>query len=353
VPDTMVAMEFGLEAELTAALGAFNILTPFSFSFMGEPAIDAGSVSTATGWTGTPTEASPEQLLARAIAASLYDRCYAHRLGDAPEQPGRQLLATDADFARHLAEANTSRERWDPDWMIFQLGVNGLVFVRKGERERMAMPGAFISDNVFGQALQIGATVRLRAPREGIGLQPGYYFAFGETLDEAAEQLNLIRFYFHCAAENASALFAALTSALNRFQVPFQLKAPVSPAFYGRTDAVVLYVAARFFAITARIVSSLKERELFSPSTPLFTKRLWPGIGVAAEPGTGESFGLHRCRLCAEGIVDAWSEGKQDASARLIAAAARFAAAGLDIARPYLGASWVDLFSLPAEPLLP
>jgi hypothetical protein len=74
---------------------------------------------------------------------------------------------------------------------------------------------------------------------------------------------------------------------------------------------------------------------------------------VAAEPGTGESFGLHRCRLCAEGIVDAWGEGKQDASARLTAAAARFATAGLDITRPYLGARWVDLFSLPAEPRLP
>jgi hypothetical protein len=352
VPDTMVAMEVGLEAELAAALGAFNILTPFSFSFMGEPTIDAGSVSTATGWTGTPAEASPEQLLTRAIAASLYERCYAHRLGEAPPQTDHPPVE-DADFTHRFAAANASRERWDPDWMIYQFGANGQVFVRKGERERMAMPGAFISEIVFGQALQIGASVRLRAPREGIGLQPGYYFAFGETLDEAAEQLDLIRFYFHCAAENAVALFAALTSALNRFQVPFQLKAPVSPALYSRTDAVVLYVAARFFAITAQIVSSLEQRELFSPSTPLFTKQLWPGIGVAAEPGTGESFGSHRCRLCAEGIVDAWGEGKQDASARLAAAVARFAMAGLDITRPYLGAGWVDLFSLPAEPGLP
>jgi HopA1 effector protein family len=349
----MVAMPVGLEAELTAALGAFNIVTPFSFSFMGEPAIDASSVSTAAGWTGAPTEANPEQRLARALQACLYERCYAHRLGDVPAQRDREVPVEDADFARRFAEANTSRERWDPGWMIYQLGASGQVFVRKGERERIAMPGAFISDLVLGQALQIGASVRLRAPREATGVQPGYYFAFGETLDEAAEQLSLVRFYFHCAAENAARLLGALSSALNRFQVPFQVKAPISPALYGRTDAVVLYIAARFFAIVARTVSSLPESEPLAPSTPLFTKQLWPGIGVAVDPGTGESFGSHRCRLCAEGIVDAWREGKQDAAARLTAAAARFAAAGLDIMRPYLGSGWVDVFSLPASPRLP
>src|SRR5271169_4704254 len=122
----MVAMEVGLEAELTATLGAFNILTPFSFSFMGEPATDASSISTAAGWTGAPTEANPEQLLARAIQASLYNRCYAHRLGDALDRPD-WLPVEDADFARRLAEANAGRERWDPDWMIYQLGANGQV----------------------------------------------------------------------------------------------------------------------------------------------------------------------------------------------------------------------------------
>jgi hypothetical protein len=349
----MVAMPVTLQAEVTAALGAFNILTPFSFSFMGEPAIDAGSVSIVAGWTGAPTEANPEQLLTRAIQASLYDRCYTHRLGDTSDQSDRQLPAEDAAFARRLAEANASRERWDTDWMIYQLAANGQAFVRKGERERIAMPGAFVSDFVFGQSLQIGAMVRLRAPREATGVQPGYYFAFGETLDEAAEQLSLVRFYFHCVAENAAPLFAVLSSALNRFHVPFQVKAPISPALYGRADAVVLYVAARFFDITARIVSSAREHIALDFTAPLFTKQLWPGIGVAVDPGTGESFGMHRCRLCAEGIADAWREGKQDASARLTATAARFAAAGLDITRPYLGPGWVDLFSLPGSPRLP
>src|SRR5262249_34046324 len=153
----------------------------------------------------------------------------------------------------------------------------GQVFVRKGDRERAAMPGAFISEAVLGMAPQIGAGVSVRAPRETLDVQPGYYFAFGETLDELADQLSLTRFYFHCGADNAVALIAGLTSALNRFQVPFQLKAPAIPALYGRTDAAVLYIGARYFTITARLVGELRQSVPLESRVPLFTKPLWPG----------------------------------------------------------------------------
>ncbi|HEY3640839.1 MAG TPA: T3SS effector HopA1 family protein [Xanthobacteraceae bacterium] len=343
-------------ADLAAALGTFDILTPLSFSFCGEPPVDVGAAAMGPGWLGAsiaaPVDPTAADLLAQAIQATLYDRCYAHRLGETRGQPDAAMVE-DAAFGRHLVEANSGRERWDPGWVIYQFGANGQVFVRKGERERAAMPGAFISDTLPGQAPQIGTSVRLRAPREATGLQPGYYFAFGETLDEIADQLSLVRFYFHCAAEKAAPLLAALSPALNRFQVPFQAKAPASAALYDRTDAAVLYVAARYFAITARIVAELCERVSLAPSVPLFTKRLWPGVGVAADPGGGESFGSHRCRLTAEGIVDAWREGKQDVPARLSSVARRFSAVGLDLTRPHLGPGCVDLFLAPAPTSLP
>ena len=353
--DAAPGMPAKLAAELAAAFGAFEILSPTSFSFAGEPPVDAASAAARHLWAAPPAaavETGSEGLLSKAIQATLYDRCYAHRLGEARvESAGPH--AEDSVFARSLAEANASRERWDPGWVVYQWGQNGQAFVRKGDRERIAMPGAFISDALPGMTTQIGAAVRVRAPREALGLQPGYYFAFGETLDELAEQLSLVRFYFHCGADCAPDLLAALTRELNRFQVPFQVKAPLSPARYGRTDAIVLYAGARFFAIVARILAEVEESFALEPSVPLFTKRLWPGIGVAVEPGTGESFGSHRCRLAATGIVDAWLDGKRETPARLAAVAARFTAAGLDLARPYLGVGWVDLFAPPAPQLLP
>lgn len=334
-----------IAAELASPLAAFQCLTSTSFSFAGGAPIEVALTPS------LPADVDALQPLISAISVTLYERCYTHRLEDtyARQEP---TTTDDPSFAHQLAEANGSRERWDAKWMIQSVGTNGQIFVRKGDLERMAMPGSFISDTLLGLAPQIGGWVRLRAPHEGWGVQPGYYFAFGETLDDLADHLRLVRVYFHCEAERAPALLAALTRSLNRFQVPFQLKAPVSPGLYGRTDAIVLYLGVRYFPIAARIIAGLKERAELAPSVPLFTKKLWPGVGAAADPGTGESFGQNRCRLAAEGIVGAWREQRDDLPARLKAVATRFAAAGLDLSRPWLGAGWVDLFALPAEPHL-
>jgi hypothetical protein len=286
-------------------------------------------------------------MLARGIQATLYDRCYAER------RDGGDGKASDPAFTAGLRAANTGRERWDRGWFIQQFGHNGQAFVRRGDRERAVMPGAFIFDGPPGMAPQIGSQVSLRAPCDALDAQPGYYFVFGETLDELADQLSLTRLYFHCVPEAASTLVGEITVALNRFQIPFQLKTPTAPSHYGRTDASVLYVAQRYFSIVARIIAQIRGKIRLEARTPLFTKTLWPGIAAAVEPGSGESFGSHRCRLAAEGIVDAWRRGEQGVAARLPAIAKRFSGEGLDLERPWIGPSGVDPFELPQPARLP
>ena len=97
--------------------------------------------------------------LIQAIQATFYDRCYARRPARAAAIP-----SAEPDFVRRLAAANASREGWDKGWVVHQFGTNGQVFVRKGERERMAVPGAFISEAMVGMAPQLGASVSLRVP---------------------------------------------------------------------------------------------------------------------------------------------------------------------------------------------
>jgi hypothetical protein len=342
----------GLHEELAAALGGFRIDSPVAFSFAGEPPIDVRTLEFSSGWgrIAAPTENPETDLLVSGIQATFYDRCYARRLSG---RESVQAIAADPEFSSRLTKANAGIEHWDKGWIIHQLGQNGQVFVRKGDRERAAMPGTFISEAVLGSPPQIGASVSIRAPCESFDAQPGYYFAFGETLDELADQWSLVRFYFHCGAESAVLLMSELTAALNRFFIPFQLKAPATPTLYRRTDAVVLYIGARYFTITARIVAQLRGAVPLEAAVPLFTKPLWPGIGVAVDPGTGASFGSSRCRLAAEGIVDAWREGSQEIDARLAAVAARFTAAALNLAKPYLGPGVVDSFNIPEPAELP
>jgi hypothetical protein len=336
----------GPHDELIAVLNKFEIRSPVAFSFDGEPESDARSFQSAPA-SGAASQS--DDALIKAIQAVLYDRCYARR----PPRATGQAATPDIGFARRLAAANAGRERWDRGWIIHQFGPNGQAFVRKGDRERVAVPGAFIFDAAPGMTPQIGSSVSVRAPSETYEAQPGYYFAFGESLDELADNLSLTRLYFHCRAEDAVLLVSELTAALNRFQTPFQLKTPTAPALYGRTDAAVLYVGGRYFPIAARIVEFVREKVRLEPATPLFTKTLWPGVGAAVEPGTGESFGSHRCRLVAEGIVDAWRRGDQGAPARYAATEARFAAADLDLKRPWLGPGGVDPFNQPQQAKLP
>ena len=339
-----------LRTDLAASLGQFTILSPVEYSFAGEAPIDVRLAPAGAPWIA-PVQTAADDALTRAVQAALYERCYARRLG--ADRAAAAIAGEDPAFIDRLSQANAGSERWDNGWTIHQLGSNGWIFVRKGERERAAMPGEFISAVAPGMAPQIGGTVSLRVPREARGVQPGFYFAFGETLDEAADQLSLMRFYFHCTGEAAVQLVAALTRSLNRFQVPFQLKVLAAPALYGRTDAAVLSVGRRYFTLAARIVEEMVRTVPLDHPAPLFAKPLWPGVGVADDPGNGESFGTHRCRLAAQGIVDAWRLGSQDVSARLAAAAARFAEAGLDLARPYLGPGAADLFDLPEPARLP
>src|SRR5262249_20223137 len=150
---------------------------------------------------------------------------------------------------------------------------------------------------------QSGGMVTVASPRESAIAQPGFYFLYGETLSDVWDEHQLLRFYFHASAESSPAVLEYLTAEFNRWQIPFRMKALIEPALYFRTDAVVLYFARRYHQIAVRIVEAM-PREVASAlhaATPLFTLTLRPGVGMAEDPGNGESFGMHRCRLTAEG----------------------------------------------------
>jgi hypothetical protein len=110
-----------------------------------------------------------------------------------------------------------------------------------------------------------------------------------------------------------------------------------------------LYVAKRYYSMVATLIKDLRASlgDKLRPATPMFSQVLTDGIGVAEEPGTGESFGMHRCRLVAEGIVDAWLAGQQTQAARHNAVHKRFALNGIDMLTPYLNHRSVNLFATP------
>src|SRR5262249_21551604 len=252
----------------------------------------------------------------------------------------------DPGFVQQLSNSNQSQSRWDVGWTIYGLGANGQIFIQKGERQRSATPGEFIMNGPPGMSPTIGMAVSILVQREANAAQPGMYFAYSDTLSDIWDEFALLRYYFHSTAAAAPDLMRYLTSHLNRYEVPFRLKGLIDRAGYNRTDAVVLYIAKRYFHITARIILSLPSTldAGIRESVPLFSKKIRRGVGLAEEPNTGESFGMHRCRLTAEGIVDAWYAETQTAEGRMQAVGSRFALNNLNLEKPYLNPGSEDLF---------
>lgn len=356
MPENIPELPAKFETQLGDAVGAFEILTQVSFSFRGKAPIDVGAASFGPTWGGPGSAPSndpnSDAVLAKAIEAVLYDRCYSHRLGE-PRARRENSIAEDPAFARRLAAANASESAGIPVGQFFSwASMAKSLFARETASVRRS-PG-------HSYPRRFLAMRRRLAPRSVCARRARRPARNRDTISPLARRWMNWQISSTSSASISIAMrkvhppsLGTVTSLLNRFQVPFQAKAPLSPSLYDRTDAIVLYVGVRYFVIAARIVDAARKAARLTPSVPLFTKRLWPGIGVAIEPGTGESFGSHRCRLVAEGIVETWRAGKKGVSARMAAVAARFSSAGLDLARPYLGPGWLDVFLPPAPAHLP
>jgi HopA1 effector protein family len=333
-------MPHPIRQELRPVLEAIAIVSPAAIIFRGETiAVTPGPVQPIPG---VPAHPLPQMPLERELQALLYARCYSHRFEDiAPLPP----YSSDPTYVQRLAAANRSQARFESGWTVYTAAPNGLVYLQKGDRQRTAQPGEYLTSGPPGMPPQQGSMVTVSAPRDSAIAQPGFYFLYGETLSDIWDEHHLLRFYFHATAESAPALLEYLTAELNRFQTPFRMKALIEPAMYTRTDAVVLYLARRHQQIAIRIMQRMPGEigARLRPATPLFTLPLAPGIGLAEEPNTGESFGMHRCRLVAQALVEAWKAGDQSVAGRLTAIAAHFTRAGFNLDLPYLSPTSTDL----------
>ncbi|HLX42147.1 MAG TPA: T3SS effector HopA1 family protein [Bryobacteraceae bacterium] len=337
-----------IRTELSRILDAISIVSPALFSFRGEPVpVTPGPVQPLPGFPNHPL---PQMPLARDLQATLYSRCYAQRIED-PQPAKAAVFTLDPSFAASLSANNRTQSRWEGGWSVYAVAPSGQVSLQKGDRQRFAVPGEFLSHGAPGMPPVAGTVVSVFVPRESAAAQPGFFFVYGETLSDVWDEHNLLRFYFHAAPEVAPDLLAYLTSALNHRLAPFKMKTLSEPALYPRTDAMVLYLAKRHYDSAVRVVREMPAEigKRLGSSTPLFTLPLQAGVGCAEDPNTGESFGMNRCRLTAEGIVDAWRKGQNATDDRLNAIAGRFLQEGFDLDRPHLNPGSVELPEVPEK----
>jgi hypothetical protein len=337
-------MKDQLTAQLRKIVRAVEVRSHDSFTFAGRHfslgAQGAGHMQHAQDFA----QAQPSPLVTL-LEQALYQYCYCRTFDGAlrDEQPD---LVHGVDLTPALSEANATRERWDVGWQVYQVLPSGQVLAHKDGRTRALWPGEFLSTDAPGMALRPGMNLSVFFARETKTMQPGFYFAFGEAQAGELDSFSLARFYWNVRAEGAVPLMRAVTRGLNRFQVPFRIKCLTNSAFYTRNDAAVLYVDKRFYRVTARVLEGV-YREVsrhLRPDAPLFAKPLAAGLALAEEPYTGESFGMQRCRMLAEGLLSAHARNLRDEASRLGEVERHFAAYGLKLEAPYLNPRSVDQY---------
>ena len=241
----------------------------------------------------------------------------------------------DDGFVEELSRANHGTGGWDSGWRV-EKAARGIVHVeRSGLRVRVRASDCRSSRDTP----TVGDAVSVRRPKELRAASPGFYTALGDRKLAIGHEGLEVRVYFNVAAAGAAPLVAACTRLLNEAEIPFLVKVVDHPMGFCRCDAAVLYLDGDGFkraqgslAVAASVCASHLRRD-----APAFTRPLTPGVAVGEHrPSLGASFGASRCRLVAEGIVDAHERGSTGLEDRLDAVARRFARRGFDFEAPYL-----------------
>jgi hypothetical protein len=336
-----------VSSDLSPLLAALRIDSPHAFT-LGGRSFDVPPAPVPAAGTGNAPEQTPPLVpwLTGALYRFAYSRPFRPPLS-LEDPPATGMV--DAGLVATLSAANASRDRWEEGWSISQVHSSGEITAQRGNATRGIWPGQFLSDDGPGSRPRAGARIRLFYPRESSSLQPGFYYCFSETPEPGYDGFGLARIYWHVTAEGAPRLVRLLSTRLNRFQVPFRLKCATLPGEYGRTDVAVVYLAKRSFPFFAELLRGVipEMRPFLGEEVPLFARRFAPGVGIAEDPGNGESFGQHRCRVIAEACWSGFLEGRQDPGTLLDEIRRRLAAAGADPDRAYLNAGSLDVYDPP------
>jgi hypothetical protein len=312
--------------QLASALAAVEILSPTRYAWLGRR---SRPLDTAIEHALTADER--RAYLLSCLGEELYRSFYCHGRPVLPRWGEPEPESTDRGLAAAMSRANGGRGTWDPGWMVDSVDGSEAVVIRDGLRARVPLAACRTT-------AEPGAAAAVRLPKELPELSPGYFTVVGETSD-ASPSAPLVRVYWNVTLAGAPRLVAELTARLNAAAAPFRVKLADHRFRLDRCDAAVLYLRADVFRaldgtlenVTAALGPHLR------PRVPAFTRQHAPGVGLAEDDGGRDSFGVDRCRLLAEAVVDLHDRGS--AADRVDAVAAHFASAGVGIDAPYLAPS--------------
>jgi hypothetical protein len=254
------------------------------------------------------------------------------------------FLGVDMVFYNRLHESNKGEGYFSPDWLVVKEESDGTLAVHKGgltlhiERSKHLQPQ--------DEFITVGNPVAIALPKNLV--QNGFYMAVSNAGSYRGE--DIVRVYFNLTTDGAVAVMESLTTQLNAINLSFNFKALYNPSDYGRYDSAVLYFDKNNYEAVHPILERVyaEHQADFRPEVPLFTKIIAPGIAIAEEPdqkfGEKESFGMNRCQIVANGLLEAWQQKEDSPEGRMASVLKQFSMLEIDLQRPYLNAKSQDIY---------
>ena len=280
----------------------------------------------------------------------LYRRYYANIPEDSEietDENGRGLGDGFNPLLSILTKSNPGKGYFEPNWDYKGIDEKGAHIVSKAGLTLWIFDIKDIKPHEI--PLASNTRVSVKFPKHCIFTEQGYYYVYGDRHYEFRPS-SCVRMYFHIHAEGGPDLLNVLATALNRRDVPFHFKILSSSDLYIRYDTAVLYFDRIDYPTVRQAAAEVEEccGHWFLPEVPLMTKRLGLGLSIAEEPypqrRKNDSFGLNRCRLIAEALLQAHQLGHRSSQQRLQAVIGRFEQEGIDINRPYLNVLSDDIY---------
>ena len=245
--------------------------------------------------------------LIQALTNTIYSRFYC---GITPENVTNKIPSKSerAAFMEILSKANTSKDGLDYNWTIYNVEASGNAFVKKNDALRWLQPNGYYFADPNQKKPALNTKVNLIKTREKKDIQPVFYHVFSNEM--FPQEVALGRIYWNVTPEGAPVLIKEITTALNEYKIPFQFKCLNHPELYVRTDSAVLYLDKKHVQIVSILLKSIIEnlKPYLVDRIPLFTKKLFKGVGYAEDPGKGQSFGMSRSIAIAEAIFESFQK---------------------------------------------
>lgn len=253
-------------------------------------------------------------------------------------------LSKKVSFISDLSDANKGKGYLDSDWKVLSVGNDHLIIEKNGVRFNAEKQLCFFHED---NSIKPGMSVKFQLPKEYPNRFPGFFLVVSDQLFSWGNDQDIFRLYWNFRPEGVPKFVEEITTKFNNDQLPFRLKCLNHPNQYSRHDSAILYLYKSDYQRMRKTLEDIHAGCLpyLKNAVPVFTKPLSLGLGLAEDPLEGISFGIHRCRMIAEGLIRAFERGNRSLNERLSIVESCFHENSIDLAAPYLNPNSKDIFN--------